>query len=77
MLKHHLPADTIALHNFKNGYCGISKIEDDKYCLCYLTTAQNLKENNNSIKEMEKNILYKNPFLKKIFSEAEFFLQNR
>ena len=72
MLKHLLPFDTIALHNFKNGYCGISKIEGDKYCLCYLTTAQNLKENNNSIKEMEQNVLYKNPFLKRIFFESEF-----
>jgi len=75
-IKYHVkiswPLDTIALHNFKNGYCGISKIEEDKYCLCYLTTAQNLKVNNNSIKEMEKNVLHKNPILKKIFSEAEF-----
>jgi len=64
--------DTIALHNFKNGYCGISKIENNQYCLCYLTTAQNLKDNHNSIKKMEENILFKNPFLKKIFSECEF-----
>ena len=39
-IKYHIrfphPVDTIALHNFHNGYCGISKIEDDKYCLCYL-----------------------------------------
>ena len=45
-IKYHvqtdLPVDTIALHNFKDGYCGISKIEDDRYCLCYLTTAKNL-----------------------------------
>jgi menaquinone-9 beta-reductase len=75
-VKYHIktgfPADTIALHNFKNGYCGISKVEDDRYCLCYLTTAKNLKNNHNSIKEMEKNVLYKNEFLKKIFSESEF-----
>jgi Dehydrogenases (flavoproteins) len=71
-VKHDFPADTIALHNFKDGYCGISKIENDTYCLCYLTTAQNLKDNHNSIKEMEKNVLYQNPFLKKIFLESEF-----
>ncbi len=71
-IKTEFPFDTIALHNFKNGYCGISKIEGENYCLCYLTTAQNLKENNNSIKEMEKEVLFKNPFLKKIFSESEF-----
>lgn len=70
-VKTELPADTIALHNFKDGYCGISKIEEGKYCLCYLTTAKNLKENNNSIVEMEKNILLKNPFLKQLFSSVE------
>jgi flavin-dependent dehydrogenase len=74
-IKTEFPGDTIALHNFKNGYCGISKVEDDKYCLCYLTTAQNLKDNNNSIKKMERNVLYKNPFLKKIFSESKFLFE--
>jgi flavin-dependent dehydrogenase len=74
-IKYHviadMPADTIALHNFKNGYCGISKIEDDKYCVCYLTNAANLKESNNSIDEMEKNILSVNPHLKNIFVTAK------
>lgn len=64
--------DTIALHNFKNGYCGISKVEGDVYCLCYLTTARNLKDYNSSIKQMEEHLLCKNPLLKKIFTEAEF-----
>jgi flavin-dependent dehydrogenase len=73
-IKSSFPCNTIALHNFSNGYCGISKVEGNAYCLCYLTTAQNLK-NNNSIKEMEQNILYKNPFLKKIFAEAEFIFK--
>jgi flavin-dependent dehydrogenase len=71
-VKYDFPADAIALHNFKNGYCGISKIENNNYCLCYLTTAQNLKDNHNSIKEMEENVLYQNPFLKKVFLESEF-----
>ncbi len=71
-VKNNFPADTIALHNFKNGYCGISKVEKEDYCLCYLTTAKNLKDNHNSIKEMEENVLFKNPFLKKIFTESEF-----
>jgi menaquinone-9 beta-reductase len=71
-IKSGFPADTIALHNFKDGYCGISKIEENKCCLCYMTTAQNLKNNNNSFSEMEKNILRKNPFLDTIFSEADF-----
>jgi flavin-dependent dehydrogenase len=63
--------DTIALHNFENGYCGISNIGGNKCCLCYLTTAHNLKISGNSISAMEKNILGKNSALKKIFAECK------
>jgi Dehydrogenases (flavoproteins) len=74
-VKYHVrfpqPADLISLHNFENGYCGISAIEDDKCCLCYLTTAGNLRRSHNDIATMEKNILAKNPFLKTIFTEME------
>jgi menaquinone-9 beta-reductase len=70
-IKTNFPKDLIALHNFKDGYCGISAIEDDKYCLCYLTTRDNLKKHG-TISEMERNILYKNPHLQKIFTESEF-----
>ncbi|MGZ5190608.1 MAG: NAD(P)/FAD-dependent oxidoreductase [Flavisolibacter sp.] len=74
-VKYHIRTDwqknLIGLHNFKNGYCGISKIEDDKYCLCYMTKADNLKTAGNNIPELEKQFLYKNPHLKKIFLSAE------
>ena len=71
-IKYPFPKDNIALHNFYNGYCGISNIEENKCCFCYLTTANNLKENNNSITQMEKNVLWKNSKLKEIFCGAEF-----
>jgi menaquinone-9 beta-reductase len=75
-VKYHIeidhPADLIALHNFENGYCGISKIEENKYCLCYLTTAQNLNKCDKSIPRLEKEILSKNHFLKTIFENAKF-----
>ncbi len=75
-IKYHIryasETDLIALHNFENGYCGISKIEDDKSCLCYLTRGVNLRASVNDIKQMEKTILMKNPFLKDIFLNAEF-----
>lgn len=70
-----LPADQIALHNFSNGYCGISQVEGNRHCLCYLTTADNLKRCGNSIKEMERQVLRKNPFLEKIFSSADFIFE--
>lgn len=70
-IKTNFPQDLIALHNFKDGYCGISAIEDDKHCLCYLTTRENLRQHG-TIAEMEKQILWKNPHLKKIFTQSEF-----
>lgn len=70
-IKTDFPADTIALHNFEHGYCGISQIEEGKYCCCYLTNAYNLQRNGHSIKQMEENILYQNKHLREIFSKAE------
>ncbi len=74
-VKYHVrlpfPDDMIALHNFRNGYCGIVKIEGDKYCLCYLTNAENLQQAGGSIATMEKNVLMRNPHLEKIWNEME------
>ena len=68
-IKYHIrcnfPNDLIALHNFKKGYCGISKIENEQYCFCYLTIADNLQNSGNDIKKMEQAILSENPHLKK------------
>ncbi len=73
-VKYHLrldfPRDLIALHNFQDGYAGISAVEDNRYCFCYLTTRQNLKQHG-SIAAMEKNVLSKNPLLKQILCESE------
>lgn len=75
-VKYHIKTDLqtdewIALHNFKNGYCGISRIEEDKFCLCYLTTRQNLKDYQ-TIENLEDKILKQNKFLKAIWENAEF-----
>jgi len=71
-IKGNFQDDLISLHSFRGGYCGISKIEDDLFCLCYLIDSQRLKESRNSIPVMEEKILFKNPHLKDIFSKAEF-----
>ncbi len=70
-IRYNFPNDLIALHNFKKGYCGISKIENEQYCFCYLTVADNLQNSGNDIKKMEQKILSVNPHLKKIFDECE------
>lgn len=78
-VKYHIetdfPADSIALHNFRDGYCGISKVEGEKYCLCYLTNAANLKNNGNDIEALEKNVLSQNPHLKYIFEHSRKIFQ--
>ena len=78
-VKYHIqtdfPCDLIALHNFSDGYCGISQIEENKYCICYLTTSKNIRSNENSLKSMEKHILRKNPFLEAIFSSSTFLIE--
>jgi flavin-dependent dehydrogenase len=70
-IKTNRPSDLISLHNFKEGYCGVSMIEEGKTNLCYLTHRDNLKKFRN-ISEMEQAILFRNPFLKNIFQNSEF-----
>ncbi len=70
-IKYNVPEDWIALHNFSEGYCGISAIENGMACLCYLTTAANLEKCGNNIHTMEEKILCENPILKDIFKNAE------
>jgi len=74
-IQYDLPNNLIELHNFKNGYCGISKIENDTCCFCYLTDSENLKKFNGDISKMEERILIQNPFLKNIFSKATFLFK--
>ncbi|MFA6152592.1 MAG: NAD(P)/FAD-dependent oxidoreductase [Chitinophagaceae bacterium] len=74
-VKYHIrtdyPADEIGLDNFKGGYCGISMVEGDRYNLCYLYQRSS-NPPFRSIKELEENVLYKNPNLKRIFTQSEF-----
>lgn len=62
--------DVIALHNFDRGYCGISRVEDDVFCLCYLAHRSVLDEHK-TLAEMEAAIVCQNPHLARIWAEAE------
>lgn len=77
-VKYHIrtdaPVDTIALHNFQNGYCGLSAIEDGKFCLCYLTTRDNLRPYG-TIPGMEQAVLFQNPHLKQLYERSEFLYE--
>ena len=54
----------------------MSRVEDNKYCLCYLTTAANLSENENSFEKLEQNVLFENPYLKQIFTTSKFLFSS-
>lgn len=67
------PDDLIQLNNYHNGYCGISKIEGDKHCMCYLAHRDDLRKYGN-LQALEENVILKNPYLKETFTKAEFLL---
>jgi flavin-dependent dehydrogenase len=73
-IKYHIQGDflekIISLHLFNNGYCGLAKVEGDRYNLCYLTTADNLQQCGGDIEKMESTILSSNPHLKQIFERG-------
>lgn len=61
------PDDVVGLHNFKGGYCGVSKVENDVINICYLADYETFK-NYKNIEEYQKVIVEKNPNLKSIFN---------
>ena len=74
-VKYHIkldyPVNEIGLDNFRGGYCGIVKIEDEKYNLCYLYRRKETDDFKN-IRELEENILFSNPIIRNIFEKAVF-----
>ncbi len=74
-IKYHVktdhPRELICLHNFEGGYCGMSNVENDITNLCYLTHREPLRKLG-SIEALEHEVLFKNPVLKSIFTNADF-----
>jgi flavin-dependent dehydrogenase len=67
------PEDLIQLNSFKNGYCGVSKIEDNRYCICSLAHRDDLREQN-TLEALQQNIINRNPYQKEIFRNAEWLM---
>lgn len=63
------PEDVVGLHNFKGGYCGVSKVENDEINICYLTNFKSFKEHKN-IEDFQKNVVSGNPHLEKILKNS-------
>ncbi len=74
-LKYNNSINEIALHAFEGGYAGISAIENNTTCFCYLVKASLLKQYKGDIKLLEQNIMSKNIHIKKILQEGNFLWQ--
>ena len=63
------PENLVALHNFKGGYCGVSKVEDNAINVCYITEYRSFKKHKN-ITDFQEQVVFKNEHLRKIFKES-------
>ena len=72
--KGEFPADVVALHSFKGGYCGVSKVEDNKINICYIANYKTFK-NYKNISLYQQEVLSKNKALATIFSQSELLFE--
>jgi len=63
------PDGLVALHNFKGGYCGVSKVENNVLNICYLADYKTFKKYKN-IDYYQNYVLHKNKHLRSILSNA-------
>ena len=68
------PNDCVGLHNFKGGYCGVSKVEKDIINICYLADYKTFKQYKN-ITEYQNNIVSQNPHLRSIFENSTLLFE--
>lgn len=68
--KGDFPDDAVGLHNFKGGYCGVSKVETDLVNVCYIADFKSFKQYKN-IADFQKKVLSQNPYLKEVFDTYE------
>ena len=64
------PEDKVALHNFKGGYCGVSKVENNHINLCYISDFKAFKTYKD-IEAFQNEVLFKNSALKTLFKTTE------
>jgi len=66
----NFPEDLVALHNFKGGYCGVSKVESNAINLCYIAKDSEFKPYKR-LHEFQEHVVFKNSFLKDLFQNSK------
>ena len=64
----------VGLHNFKGGYCGVSKVENNIINICYLADYKTFKKYKN-IDDYQEKVVYQNPYLKVIFEKSNLLFE--
>jgi flavin-dependent dehydrogenase len=70
----NFPNDLVGLHNFEGGYCGVSKVEDNRINICYITNYEAFKPFKN-VEDFQQEVVCKNPHLKVIFENASLLFE--
>lgn len=75
-VKYHLqvadfPQNLVEMHNFRDGYCGLSPVPGGLTNCSYISDVRNLRANGNSVAEMERQVLMQNPLLRPYLQEAQ------
>ena len=68
------PNNLVGLHNFKGGYCGVSKVENDIINICYLADYETFKKFKN-IDDYQEKVVSENPHLKTIFEKSNLLFE--
>ena len=68
------PKNLVGLHNFKGGYCGVSKVENDIINICYLADYETFKKFKN-IDDYQEKVVSQNPHLKAIFEKSTLIFE--
>ena len=68
------PPDLVALHNFNGGYCGVSRVEDNRINLCFIATYNAFKKYKD-IGAFIAQELDKNPELKKLTASTKDYFE--
>ena len=66
--------DLVGLHNFKGGYCGVSKVENNAINICYITNYATYKLYKNN-DEFQEKVLSENPHLNKLFENSTLIFE--
>ncbi len=74
-VKYHVqldfPRDQVVLHSFPGGYCGLSAIENERYCMAYLASTQALRACDGDVEALEQTVLAYNPHLRDLLSRRQ------